>query len=667
MRSSMIVSLLAASLLLSLPACKHKDDAAVPEGSIQLKSVTLGATALNLLDATRNQSLAAEGNFIFLFADKMDTLSIRKGLTLLGVGGTAITLQYKFLNDYSSVSVSRPGGEALDDNTAYTFHLANIIKGYYQQTFAGLDIGFKTAQQTLALDSVRFGNTPMLGANRVKEVDLQPTIHVYFAKPVKLSSVIPASVSINGTGAPGSTFVFDPAAKHLTITLAGPLHSLVLYKLNLSATIAGSRGEEFAGLSQAFYTRLDSTDKFARITDDALLDLVQSTTLQYFTDFGHPNCGLARERDQSGDVVTIGGSGFGLMGMIVGVERGFITRDYAVQRWDKATRFLKKADRFHGMWSHWVDGNTGHVTNFSTNDNGADIVESSFMFQGLLTVREYLKRGTPTATELGIVNRIDSLWREAEWSWFRQNNLNVLTWHWSPTVGFLLNFQIHGWNETLITYVLAGCSPTYAVPRSVYDQGYCTGGDYRNGRSYYGVTLPLGPDQGGPLFFSHYSFLGLDPRNLRDGNAQYQTQNQTHAQINYRYCVANPRQYVGYSTDCWGLTASDNQDGYSAQEPRNDLGVITPTAAVSSLPYTPAESMRAIRHFYYKLGDRTWGRYGFYDAFNPTAGWWGRTYLAIDQGPIVVMIENQRTGLLWNLFMGAPEVRTGLTNLGFTY
>ena len=366
-------------------------------------------------------------------------------------------------------------------------------------------------------------------------------------------------------------------------------------------------------------------------------------------------------------MVTIGGSGFGIMGMIVGVERGFISRSNAVQRWDKITRFLKKANRFHGMWPHWMNGKTGQVMNFSPNDDGADIVESSFMFHGLITVREYLKRNTGNTTETGVINRIDSLYREAEWSWFRRDNQNVLYWHWSPRVAWAQNHQIHGWNETLITYILAGASPTYGVPKEVYDQGYCTGGDYRNGRTFYNVTLPLGPDLGGPLFFTHYSFLGLDPRNLRDANAQYLTQNQAHAQINYRYCVANPRQYVGYSADCWGLTASDNQAGYSAQEPRNDLGVITPTAAVSSLPYTPVESMRAIRHFYYKLGDRTWGPYGFYDAFNPTEGWYGRTYLAIDQGPIVVMIENHRTGLLWNLFMNAPEVRQGLTKFGFTY
>ena len=655
-----------ATALLTTAACKREKEAA-PVGTLQLQSIAVGTTPLNLQDASQNQSTPADRAFVFQFSDKMDTLAVRKGITLVRTGGNALPLEYRFLNDYSSVSISRPGGEVLDNNTSYTFLLAGSIKGFYKQTFGGANVSFKTARQTLVLDSVRIGNRRLLGSNRIIDVELQPAILVYFNKPVKREAFSSALVSVSGQGASQTTTELDADGKRLTIRLQSSLRSYERYTLNISATLQGTRGEEFAGLAQPFYTQLDSTDKFPRISDDALLNLVQERTLKYFTDFAHPVSGLARERDQSGDMVTVGGSGFGVMGMVAGVERGFLTRTDAVGRWDKITRFLKKADRFHGIWPHWMNGNTGTVMNFSPNDDGADLVESSFMFQGLITVREYLKRNPGNITETGVINRIDSLWREAEWSWFRRGGQNVLYWHWSPRVEWAMNHQLRGWNETLITYVMAGSSPTFPVPKVVYDQGYCSGGDYRNGRSFYGVQLPLGPDQGGPLFFTHYSFLGLDPRNLRDANAQYLTQNQAHAQINYRYCVANPRQYVGYSRDCWGLTASDNHAGYSAHEPRNDLGVITPTAAVASLPYTPEESMRAIRHFYYQLGDRTWGPYGFYDAFNQTEGWYGRTYLAIDQGPIVVMIENHRSGLLWNLFMNAPEIRQGLTSLGFTY
>jgi len=228
------------------------------------------------------------------------------------------------------------------------------------------------------------------------------------------------------------------------------------------------------------------------------------------------------------------------------------------------------------------------------------------------------------------------------------------------------NMQVNGWNEALITYVMAASSTTHTIPRAVYDNGWAMNGAMKNGKTFNGVTLPLGPDQGGPLFFAHYSFLGIDPNGLTDAYASYDVQNKAHAQINYNYCVANPKGNNGYSADCWGLTASDIQNGYTASSPTNDVGVIAPTAAISSLPYTPVQSMQALKFFYYKLGDKMWGQYGFYDAFNLTNVWFANSYLAIDQGPIIVMTENYRSGLLWNLFMSAPEVKAGLKKLGFT-
>jgi hypothetical protein len=201
----------------------------------------------------------------------------------------------------------------------------------------------------------------------------------------------------------------------------------------------------------------------------------------------------------------------------------------------------------------------------------------------------------------------------------------------------------------------------------VYDEGWANNGAMKNDAKYYGITLPLGSSHGGPLFFAHYSFLGLNPKNLRDLYANYWEQNVNHTLINMNYCVQNPLKYVGYSADCWGLTASDGNNGYSAHSPTNDKGVIAPTAALSSMPYTPEESMRALHFFYYMLGDRLWKEYGFVDAFNASAGWFDNQFLAIDQGTIIVMIENYRTGLLWNLFMTCPEVQAGLLKLGFTF
>jgi hypothetical protein len=363
--------------------------------------------------------------------------------------------------------------------------------------------------------------------------------------------------------------------------------------------------------------------------------------------------------------VTIGGSGFGVMAILVGIERGFISRQEGVGRLATIVNFLDKADRFHGVWPHWMNGNTGITIPFSAKDNGADLVETAFMIQGLLTVRSYLDAAV--ADELVMINKITALWEAVEWSWFQQGGENMLTWHWSPDNEFEINLKIRGWNEALIIYTLAAASPTYPISKAVYDQGWARSGEMVNGNSAYGINMPLGEDLGGPLFFAHYSFLGLDPRNLTDQYASYMEQNISHSQINRLYCIDNPQNYVGYGENAWGLTASDNNGGYSAHSPYNDRGVITPTAAISSIPYTPDASMAAIKHFYYLMGDKLWGEYGFYDAYNVTENWYASSYLAIDQGPIILMIENYRSGLLWNLFMEDEDVQAGLTKLNFTY
>ncbi len=402
-----------------------------------------------------------------------------------------------------------------------------------------------------------------------------------------------------------------------------------------------------------------------QLTDEKLLDLVQHQSFKYFYDFGHPVSGLARERNSNLDTVTSGGTGFGLMAMVVGIERGFITRQEGIARFEKVLNFLETCDRYHGVWPHWLNGSSGEVIPFSPKDNGADLVETAFLVQGLITVREYL-RDTDTK-EKELKERIDTLWQGVEWDWFTQGGQEVLYWHWSPDFGWEMNHAIRGHNETLITYVLAASSPTHSIDSMVYHAGYARDGRIINGSDFYGIRLPLGEELGGPLFFSHYSFLGLDPRNLEDQYANYWEQNVNHTLINRQYCIENPNNYKGYSADCWGLTASDNHKGYSAHSPTNDMGVITPTAAISSIPYTPEYSLEAIRHFYYELGDDLWGEYGFYDSFNLPENWWADSYLAIDQGPIVVMIENYKTGLLWDLFMSAPEIAPGLEKLGFSF
>ncbi len=399
--------------------------------------------------------------------------------------------------------------------------------------------------------------------------------------------------------------------------------------------------------------------------DSRMLSLIQKRTLSYFWDFGHPVSGLSPERNTTPDTVTSGGSGFGLMALLVGVRRGWLTREAVLERCLKIADFLAKAERFHGAWPHWLDGRTGAAIPFSKYDDGGDIVETSYLIQGLLTVRAFFNSDDPAEGRLR--ERIDRLWREVEWDWYTRGE-NVIYWHWSPNYGWKMNLPIRGYNECLITYVLAASSPTHPIGSAVYHGGWATGPVFLNGKTYFGkVRLPLGPGFGGPLFFTHYSFLGLDPRGLKDRYANYWQQNTGHAMINYLYCARNPVPDLGYSSDCWGLTSCDNPWGYDAHSPSNDLGVIAPTAALSSIVYTPTQSLRAARYFLNVLGQDLFGPFGFYDAFCPREGWVATSTLAIDQGPIIIMVENFRSGMLWRLFMGVPEVRSGLRRLGFTF
>jgi len=420
-------------------------------------------------------------------------------------------------------------------------------------------------------------------------------------------------------------------------------------------------------------------DVFPKISDDSLLTLVEYRTFQYFWDGAEPVSKMGRERFHVDDVysendkniVTTGGTGFGLMTILVGIDRKFVSRKDGYERLLHIVEFLEKADRFHGAWPHWLNGETGKVKPFSPKDNGADLVETAYLTQGLLTVKQYFKDGNDDEKKLS--EKIDKLWREIEWSWFTKNNEKVLYWHWSPNFGWDMNLPIQGYNECLITYILAASSPTFPITADVYHQGWARGGKIVGGSEKYGYKLALNhngaPEYGGPLFWSHYSYLGLDPRKLKDKYADYWQHNKNHVLINRQWCIENPNAFKGYGKDCWGLTASYSVQFYAAHAPgkQNDVGVITPTAALSSFPYTPEYSMDALKFFYYKLGDKIFGKYGFYDAFSIDKNWYPQKYLAIDQGTIDVMIENQRTGLLWKLFMSNSEIKDGLKKLDFTF
>ncbi|TDE11124.1 glucoamylase family protein [Dyadobacter psychrotolerans] len=499
-----------------------------------------------------------------------------------------------------------------------------------------------------------------------KELNTTPVIKLSFSSPIEKSTVARAIVLYNtkNESLPYKT-TFENNANEITIEPNAPLLQLSGYRLALSDALESPSGGKLQiPVTISLKTAIDSTDKFPVLSNEDLLTLVQKQTFKYFWDFAHPVSGLARERNTSGDVVTSGGSGFGIMTIPVAIERKFITRAQGLERMQKIVAFLKdKTQKFHGAFPHWLNGATGAAIPFSAKDNGADLVETSLLMQGLLVSRQYFNGQEADETALRI--EINNLWRGVEWTWFQKNKENVLYWHWSPDYGWEMNHQIKGWNESLITYVLAASSPTFPITKSVYENGWTGNGNFVNGKEFYGIKLPLGDDYGGPLFFAHYSFLGINPTGLTDKFTNYFTQNKNHSLINYNYCKTNPLSHSGYSNSCWGLTASDIPDGYNANSPTTDKGVIAPTAALSSFPYTPVESMQALKFFYNKLGDKTWGEYGFRDAFSMNQLWFADSYLAIDQGPIVIMIENYRSALLWNLFMSCPEVKTGMKNLGF--
>ncbi len=418
------------------------------------------------------------------------------------------------------------------------------------------------------------------------------------------------------------------------------------------------------------------------ITDDELLTMVEEACFRYYWDAGHPNAGMAIEiLPGDKNLIALGSSGFGIMAIVVGVDRGFITREQGLERMKKITRFLSTADRFHGVWPHFLDGRTAKVIPyFGKYDNGGDLVETAFLMQGLLVARQYFNRDTPQEKELR--STITGFWKTVEWDWYRNGpNKDFLYWHWSPDAGFHIHHPLVGWNETMIIYLLAIASPTHAVPASLYHTGWASqsemaanyrqgwgrttqGDHYTNGNAYYGHKLDVGVGNGGELFFTHYSFLAFDPRGKRDKYTNYFQNNRNIALISHDYSVENPRHFKGYGDNAWGRSAGVNADG-GRPLPRDDNGTLTCTAALASFPYTPEESMKALKHFYRDLGGKLWGNYGFRDGYNESENWFEDVNMGLNQAPIVVMIENYRTGLIWKTFMSNPEIQPALDAIGF--
>lgn len=419
------------------------------------------------------------------------------------------------------------------------------------------------------------------------------------------------------------------------------------------------------------------------MTDDELLTMVQEASFRYYWEGAESSSGMAKENIPGRqNMIASGASGFGIMALIVGTERGFISRDESVARFVKIVDFLEKAETFHGAYPHFIDGPSGNVEPFfGQQDNGADLVETSFLLQGLLAARQYFIGDSDQ--EQHIRDKITAIWENVEWDWFRQTpDSKFLYWHWSPDQEWVINHPLIGWNETMVTYLLAIASPTHRIRAGMYYTGWANqekrgtnyrknwgqtseGSMYSNGNTYFGIKLDVGVSNGGPLFFTHYSYMGYDPHFIKDYYTNYFVNNQNIAKINHSYCVQNPNNYKGYGDDAWGLTASDGPFSYSADEPikHRDFGKLTPTGAISSFPYTPEESMKALKNYYFNYGKFLWGEYGFKDAFDLTHNWCSEIYMGLNQAPMTVMIENYRTGLIWKLFMSNAEVEYGLKRI----
>lgn len=656
---SKLLSLFVLCILLFSCSKENPPSGEETPGELSIVYVYIGESALASSENTEN--VAIDELIQIRFDKAVNPSGIDQNIILTDSENKNIPLTFSFFNENQLVKISH---SELDQNMNYLLSISNNLKGENDEVFIGKTFTFTTLTLPLILESLLIDDTEYNPASRIENISRVPVIELNFNSDISTDDVLLySSYKNNNTDISFSLTQLD--ANTITVLVPQEQEGFSKFTFSISSDIENKIDRPFEGLELDFYTEVDSTPKFPLLSDDELLTLIQRQTFKYFWDFGHPVSGLARERNTSGETVTSGGSGFGLMAIIVGIERGFITRSEGVERLQTIVDFLGESDRFHGAWSHWLDGTTGKAKPFSTKDNGGDLVETSYLAAGLLAVRQYLKSSSPVENVL--ISKINDLWSSIEWDWYTQDGQNVLYWHWSPNYDWDMNMKIQGYNEALITYIMAASSATHPVSADVYNNGWARNGGIANGKEFYGIELPVGYNYGGPLFFAHYSFLGIDPRNLSDQYADYWEQNRNHSLINHAHCVENPNHFVGYNSDCWGLTASDNHEGYSAHSPTNDLGVISPTAAISSLPYTPEESMDAIRFFYYTLGDRLWGEYGFYDAFNVTESWTASSFLAIDQGPMIIMIENYRTGLIWDLLMSSPEVQAGLSKLGFTY
>lgn len=401
-------------------------------------------------------------------------------------------------------------------------------------------------------------------------------------------------------------------------------------------------------------------------SDDEFLDYVQQTSFDYFWYLANPTNGMVADRSTPTSPCSIAAVGFGLTCIGIGIDHGWISRTQGVARvLTTLNTFLNGPQGtnasgtigYKGWFYHFLDMNTALRSPASELSS----IDTALLLAGILHAKQYFD-GTNT-DEISIRTKADAIFNRVDWNWMAQGT-NVISMGWFPSGSFIANNWI-GYNEGMILYILGLGAATNPLPASAWSRwtsGYAWATNY--GQAF--VTFP-------PLFGHQYSHCWIDFRHNADAymNSKNSTyfQNSRRATLAQRsYCIANPLNRVGYSSNVWGLTACDGPSGYGthgAPPAENDDGTIAPTAAGGSMAFAPEYALPALRHFYTQFRFRIWTAYGFRDAFNLGAQWYASDTLGIDQGPIVVMIENYRTQRVWRRFMQNEEVQRGLQRAGF--
>ena len=400
--------------------------------------------------------------------------------------------------------------------------------------------------------------------------------------------------------------------------------------------------------------------------DDQFLEYVQQTTFDYFWYLANPDNGLVPDRSTTSSPCSIAAVGFGLTAIGIGIDHGWISRTQGVARvLTTLNTFLNGPQGtstsgtigYRGWFYHFLDMNTA----VRSPSSELSSIDTALLLAGILYVKQYFDGANPDET--AIRTMADTIFSRVDWNWMAQGT-NVVSMGWFPPGSFIANNWV-GYNEAMILYLLGLGAATNPLPASAWNRwtsGYTWATNY--GQAY----VPFAP-----LFGHQYSHGWVDFRHVADAymNSHDSTyfQNSRRATLAQRaYCIANPLNRVGYGSNVWGLTACDGPTGYAARgapPPENDDGTIAPTAAGGSIAFAPEFSVPALRQFYTQYRLRIWTAYGFRDAFNLGAQWYAADELGIDQGPIVIMIENHRTQRVWRLFMRNEEIRRGLQRAGF--